>query len=66
MSHTVQSDITPQEQTLRLVLRILSVLFGVAAIAYLAPALFTGLRWGWMQLPFVTNSVVKVSAKVPQ
>jgi len=61
MSHTVPSDITPQEQTLRLVLRILSVLFGVAAIAYLLPSLIPGLRQGWMQLPFVTNSVVKVS-----
>ena len=61
MSHTVQSDITPQEQTLRLVLRILSVLFGVAAIAYLAPTLFMGTRAGWTQLPFVTNSTVKVS-----
>src|SRR5512147_1269004 len=61
MPHTVQSELTPQEQTLRLMLRILSVLFGLAAVGYLAPALFTRWQSGWMQLPFVTNSVVKVS-----
>lgn len=43
-----------------MLLRILALLFGLAVLAYLLPALAGPNKPAFIQLPFVTNSVVKV------
>lgn len=55
-----ERPLEPEERRLRLLLTILSVAFALAVFAYLLPALFGPLRSAWTQLPFVTNSVVKI------
>lgn len=50
----------PRERRLTLLLRILSLVFGLAAFGYLLPALGGPLQLFFIQLPFVTNSVVKI------
>jgi choline dehydrogenase-like flavoprotein len=52
--------LTPQERRLRLLLRILAGAFGLAIFAYLLPALGGPLQPFFVNLPFVTNSVVKI------
>jgi choline dehydrogenase-like flavoprotein len=52
--------LTPQERRLRIYLKILALLFGLAIFAYLLPALFGPLQSFYINLPFVTNSVVKI------
>lgn len=52
--------LTPQERRLRWLLRVLALLFGLAVFAYLLPALVGPNKAAFIQLPFVTNSVVKV------
>ncbi|MFY9558337.1 MAG: GMC family oxidoreductase [Blastocatellia bacterium] len=54
-------QLTPQERRLQVLLRILSFVFGVAVLAYLLPALVGPNKTEFIQLPFVTNSVVKVA-----
>src|SRR5512138_1296423 len=54
---------TVEERRLELLLRILAAAFGLAIFAYLLPALglFSAqLQQFYVQLPFVTNSVVKI------
>src|SRR5436190_21621807 len=51
---------TPQERRLQVLLRILAFLFGLAVLGYLLPALIGLNKPAFIQLPFVTNSVVKV------
>ena len=53
--------LTPAENRLRTLLRVLVVLFGGAALIYEAGPFITPLRAFFQQLPFVTNSAVKVS-----
>jgi choline dehydrogenase-like flavoprotein len=53
--------ITPQERRLQVLLRILAFLFGLAVLGYLLPALVGPNKPAFIQLPFVTNSVVKVA-----
>src|SRR5438445_3143562 len=53
-------QLTPQERRLQVLLRILALLFGLAVLAYLLPALIGPNKPAFIQLPFVTNSVVKV------
>lgn len=53
--------LTPEEQRLRLLLRILAAAFTLAVLAYLLPALVGRWKPAFTQLPFVTNSVVKVA-----
>lgn len=50
----------PRERRLTVLLRILSLLFGLAVFGYLLPALGGPLQSFFVQLPFVTNSVVKI------
>ncbi len=52
--------LTPQERRLQILLRILAGAFGLAIFAYLLPALFGPLKPFFVNLPFVTNSVVKI------
>ncbi|MEW6509898.1 MAG: GMC family oxidoreductase [Bacteroidota bacterium] len=49
-----------RERRLTVFLRILSALFGLAVLGYLIPALGGPLQSFYVNLPFVTNSVVKV------
>ncbi len=51
---------TPQERRLQKLLQILSAIFGLAVLGYLLPALVGPLQPFFVQLPFVTNSVVKI------
>lgn len=53
--------ITPRERRLQVLLRILAIAFALATLGYLVPALVGPLQPFYIQLPFVTNSVVKVS-----
>jgi len=58
---TKEEDVlTPQERRLRLLLRILALIFGLAVFGYLIPALVGPLQSFYINLPFVTNSVVKI------
>ncbi len=54
------AGLTSQERRLRLFLRILGFLFLLGALGYLLPALYGPMQSFYIQLPFVTNSVVKV------
>jgi len=63
MTTDEEGPLTPEERRLRTLLRVLAALFGLATMAYLLPALGvfgTRLRAFSVELPFVTNSVVKV------
>ena len=51
---------TPQERRLSVLLRILAFVFGLAVLGYLLPALGGPLQSFYVNLPFVTNSVVKI------
>ena len=51
---------TPEERRLGTLLRILAVVFTLAIFAYLLPALVGPWRPFFIELPFVTNSVVKI------
>jgi choline dehydrogenase-like flavoprotein len=53
--------ITAQELRLQAFLRVLAVVFALAALGYLLPALFGDNKASFIHLPFVTNSAVKVS-----
>jgi choline dehydrogenase-like flavoprotein len=64
MTSDQEGPLTPEERRLRTLLRVLAVLFGLAMLAYLLPALGVfgaTLRRFSVELPFVTNSVVKVA-----
>ena len=52
---------TAEEQRLRVYLRFLAILFALAAFGYLLPALIGDNRELFVNLPFVTNSAVKVA-----
>ena len=52
--------LTSHELRLRTLLRILSLIFGLAVFGYLLPALVGPLQAFYVNLPFVTNSVVKI------
>jgi choline dehydrogenase-like flavoprotein len=52
--------LTPQERRLRLLLKVLALIFGLAVFGYLVPALAGPLQSFYINLPFVTNSVVKI------
>ncbi len=52
--------VTPEERRLAGLLRILAILFTLAIFAYLLPALVGPWKPFFIQLPFVTNSVVKI------
>jgi len=52
--------LTPQELRLQTFLRLLAALFGLGVFAYLLPALFGPFQSFFVNLPFVTNSVVKI------
>lgn len=52
--------LTRQERRLRILLRALAGLLALAGAAYLAGALFDGTQDAFVELPFVTNSVVLV------
>jgi choline dehydrogenase-like flavoprotein len=52
--------ITPEERRLAGLLRVLAFLFTLAIFAYLLPALVGPWKPFFIQLPFVTNSVVKI------
>lgn len=55
--------LTPEERRLRTLLQVLSVVFALAVFAYLLPALGVFgpvLQTFYNELPFVTNSVVKI------
>jgi choline dehydrogenase-like flavoprotein len=63
MTSDEEGPLTPEERRLRTLLRVLAALFGFATLAYLLPALGVfgaTLRAFSVELPFVTNSVVKV------
>ncbi|MBX7151835.1 GMC family oxidoreductase [bacterium] len=51
---------TPEERRLSVYLRTLSILFFLAIFGYLLPALTGPLQDFYVNLPFVTNSVVKI------
>jgi choline dehydrogenase-like flavoprotein len=53
-------DRTPEERRLAALLRVLAFLFTLAIFAYLLPALVGPWKPFFIQLPFVTNSVVKI------
>jgi choline dehydrogenase-like flavoprotein len=55
-----ERDFTPQERRLKILLRALAFVFGLAALGYLLPALAGPNKGAFVELPFVTNSVVKV------
>ena len=57
----LDTPLTPQERRLRVLLRMLSLVFGLAAFGYVLPALIGPNKAFFIQLPFVTNSAVKVS-----
>ncbi|HUP14313.1 MAG TPA: hypothetical protein VM187_18955, partial [Niastella sp.] len=61
MAMDSNSEYSFAEYRLAKVLRILAFVFGAAALGYLLPALFGGNKDFFINLPFVTNSVVKVS-----
>ncbi len=52
--------LTPQELRLRAFLRLLAAAFCLGVLGYLLPALFGPFRSFFVNLPFVTNSVVKI------
>ncbi len=52
--------LTPQELRLRAFLRLLAAAFCLGVLGYLLPALFGPFRFFFVNLPFVTNSVVKI------
>ena len=52
---------TAEEQRLRVLLRLLAIVFALAAFGYLMPALVGDNKSFFIHLPFVTNSAVKVS-----
>jgi choline dehydrogenase-like flavoprotein len=54
--------LTPAERRLGLVLRVLSIVFLGGVFGYLLPALVGPWRGFFVNLPFVTNSVVKIGA----
>ena len=54
------SLLAPQERRLALLLRILAAVFTLAIFGYLLPALVGPWKSFFIQLPFVTNSVVKI------
>jgi choline dehydrogenase-like flavoprotein len=56
------TSLTPQERRLKTLLRVLALIFGLAVLAYLLPALAGPNKAAFVQLPFVTNSAVKVGA----
>ncbi|MFN0016173.1 MAG: GMC family oxidoreductase N-terminal domain-containing protein [Saprospiraceae bacterium] len=60
MTNTTNSPYTAQERRLRTLLRILSCLFGLAVFGYLLPALVGPFQSFYVNLPFVSNSVVKI------
>ncbi len=63
MNNPTAAVLTPEERRLRTFLQILSAVFALAVIAYLLPALGTfgdTLQTFYINLPFVTNSVVKI------
>jgi len=53
--------LTAAERRLKVLLRILSFIFGLAIFGYLIPALTGPLQAFFVNLPFVTNSVVKIA-----
>ena len=55
-----EGELTPQELRLRAFLRILAAAFGLGIFAYLLPAIFGPFQAFFVNLPFVTNSVVKI------
>jgi choline dehydrogenase-like flavoprotein len=55
-----EETLTPQERRLKLLLRVLALIFGLAVFGYLVPALVGPLQSFYVNLPFVTNSVVKI------
>src|ERR1051325_1666160 len=57
-----RSKLTPQERRLKILLKILALVFGLAVLGYLLPALAGPNKAAFIQLPFVTNSAVKVGA----
>jgi hypothetical protein len=54
-------EYTIEEYRLAKFLRILAIIFALAAFGYLLPALIGNNKGFFMHLPFVTNSTVKVS-----
>src|SRR5688500_1582870 len=63
MNSQVPVPLTPAERRLQVLLRVLASLFALAIFAYLLPALGVfgdALQQCYVQLPFVTNSVVKI------
>ncbi|MGE3801817.1 MAG: GMC family oxidoreductase N-terminal domain-containing protein [Candidatus Kapaibacterium sp.] len=56
-----ETSFAPEERRLQILLRILALVFGLAAFGYLLPALFGPNKDFFVNLPFVTNSAVKVS-----
>lgn len=60
MAASQEREFTPQERRLKILLRILAFIFGLAVLAYLLPALAGRNVSVFIQLPFVTNSAVKV------
>jgi choline dehydrogenase-like flavoprotein len=61
MTAPQERDFTPQERRLKILLRILAFVFALATLAYLLPALAGPNKGAFVELPFVTNSVVKVA-----
>lgn len=55
-----ETVLTPQELRLRAFLRILAAAFFLGILGYLLPALFGPFQSFFVNLPFVTNSVVKI------
>ena len=55
-----ESVLTPQEIRLRAFLRLLAAAFCLGILGYLLPALFGPFQSFFVNLPFVTNSVVKI------
>jgi choline dehydrogenase-like flavoprotein len=53
--------LTPAERRLRLVLAGLLAMLALGVVAYLGGTLLDGTQDTWIELPFVTNSVVKVA-----
>jgi len=60
MSNISNSPYTVQELRFRTLLRILAGLFGLGVLGYLLPALLGPFRSFFVNLPFVSNSVVKI------
>ena len=60
MTASQEREFTPQERRLKILLKVLALLFGLAVLAYLLPALVGPNANTFIHLPFVTNSVVKV------